>query len=322
MEFCTLLDRHFVLRCLALIRSLERQGTPFRLWVLCADDEALTMFEQLAIPSVQPFSLREVEESFPELPAIKSSRGPYEYIATVKPFLLRAVMEKLPEGALLTYLDADLYFFDDPRVIEEEIGNGALLLTPHGFPEHLKSREQNGVFNAGFLAVKNTEEGRRAIRWWCDRCVEWCYDRVEAGRSSNQKYLDEFPKLFTNVRIAHHPGLNLAPWNIDTHAYSWNGDRLLVDQRPLIFYHFHGLKRLAPWLLDTGLATYHMRGSRLLSGRVYAPYLRELRACRALLKKQIDAGQDLGSVRTRAGSPVTLGLAIARLRRRQWLISP
>ncbi|TSC59235.1 MAG: family 2 glycosyl transferase [Candidatus Peregrinibacteria bacterium Greene0416_19] len=317
-----MIDAHFVLRTMALIRSLERQGTSFRLWILCTDDASFALFDRMKIPSVSAFSLREVETAYPELPAVKPQRGSYEYIATSKPFLLRSVLDRLSEGTLLTYLDGDLWFFSSPDAIAREIGASEILLTPHGFPEHLHSKLQNGLFNAGFCAATKTPEGAKAVQWWCDRCIEWCHDRVEDGKFSNQKYLEQVPRLFRNVKIATHPGLNVAPWNLDTHRYAWDGTNVLVDGRPLVFYHFHGLKLLKPWLYDTGLATYHMEGSSLIATHIYAPYIRELRQLSRWLKQEHGFEAGLGSVRTKdRRTPLSFPLMASRVRRRQWLVS-
>jgi hypothetical protein len=332
LELCTMLDAHFVLRGMALLRSLERQGAQFRLWMLCTDDASYELFARLDLPSVVPFHLSELEQRFPALPQVKSSRGPYEYIATAKPFLLRYVMEKISEGTVLWYLDADLCFFADPKLMERELGDADLLLTPHHFANHLESKAaNNGFFNAGFLGARNSADGRKAIDWWCDKCLEWCYDRVENGKSSNQKYLEAFPTLVSKAKVAEHPGLNVAPWNVDRFTFKHHGKRVTVtpcgktdglrnEESPLVFYHFHALKFPRTWLADTSLALYHMKGNGVLARHVYGLYFRELKAVARWLKQHgFSAG--MGSVRHgTARSTFSPGLLASRVRKRQWLI--
>src|SRR5205814_2361411 len=89
---------------------------------------------------------------------------------------------------------------------------------------------------------EETNEAMAALRWWRDRCLEWCYDRLEGDRFADQKYLDLFPTLFRGVLVLDHPGANLAPWNMGRHRLTKEGDCLRVDSQPLIFYHFHNFK--------------------------------------------------------------------------------
>lgn len=335
LQLCTMLDAHFVLRGMALLRSLERQGTPFRLWTLCTDDASFDLFSRLELPSVVPFHLSELERNFPELAAVKHTRGPYEYIATAKPFLLKFVLERLHDDEALFYLDADLCFFSDPSAMVRELGQADILLTPHHFADHLQSKAaNNGFFNAGFLGVRRTEDGMRAIDWWSERCAEWCYDRVEDGKSSNQKYLEAFPALVPTAKISAHPGLNVAPWNIDRFFFSVDGHQVKLQFTvpsdsshssdssisSLVFYHFHALRFPRPWLVDTSLALYHMRGNAILTRNVYAPYLRDLHAIGHWLRHHGFAG-GMGSVRKgKQTAPLSPGLLASRLRKRQWLV--
>jgi len=107
--------------------------------------------------------------------------------------------------------------------------------------------------------------------------LDWCRDDEAEGRFADQKYLDQFPERFADVRISRHPGVNLAPWNLDNHTLWTGGDgSLLVDGRPLIFFHFHGLRRLAPFLWNTQTRESGAPLSRLVRSSIYAPYLAAL----------------------------------------------
>ena len=50
----------------------------------------------------------------------------------------------------------------------------------------------------------------------------------------------------------------------------------MADGDPLIFFHFHGLKRIAPWLYDPDWATFGVTPSTVLRRQIYLPYLRAL----------------------------------------------
>src|SRR5207247_668525 len=85
-------------------------------------------------------------------------------------------------------------------------------------------------------------EASTILDWWSDRCLEWCFKRVEDGKFCDQKYLDEWPVRFAGVRVLDEPGVGLAPWNGRSHRLHSVGDRIYVDGNPLIFYHFQSLR--------------------------------------------------------------------------------
>jgi hypothetical protein len=52
--------------------------------------------------------------------------------------------------------------------------------------------------------------------------------------------------------------------------------RIWVDEQPLIFFHFHGLKKLNAWLYNHNLAGYSVRISSSVLRSIYAPYIATL----------------------------------------------
>jgi hypothetical protein len=75
-----------------------------------------------------------------------------------------------------------------------------------------------GIYNVGWVSVRRCEEGIKALRWWRERCIEWCHDFVDGDRFADQRYLDRLPGLFPHVHVIQHLGANLAPWNRVFHA--------------------------------------------------------------------------------------------------------
>jgi hypothetical protein len=49
-----------------------------------------------------------------------------------------------------------------------------------------------------------------------------------------------------------------------------------VDGDPLVFFHFHGLTQLRPWLVDPNLESYGAAAGKVLRRRVFRPYVRHL----------------------------------------------
>ena len=94
------------------------------------------------------------------------------------------------------------------------------------------------------LVFRNDTRGLACLTWWRERCLEWCGSIPEPGRFGDQKYLDDWPQRFEGVHVVQHFGANLAPWNIRNHNIARRGDHLLIETFPVIFFHFHGFRRL------------------------------------------------------------------------------
>ena len=92
------------------------------------------------------------------------------------------------------------------------------------------------------MTFRRDGRGLEALRWWRDRCLEWCYFRVEDGKMGDQKYLDDWPERFEGVHVLEHPGGGSRRGTSSSTARARDDGRILVDQRELVFYHFHSLR--------------------------------------------------------------------------------
>jgi hypothetical protein len=274
--FCTYFDVRYALRGLTLYRSLSRHCPAFRLWVLCMDDETHVLLSGLGLPNLTAVPLAGLEAWDPELAGVKPRRQRVEYYFTCTPSLPRFILAQHPEVELLTYLDADLFFFDSPESVFDEIGSASVAIIGHRFPPQLRAFERFGIYNVGWVSFRRDEAAAECLGWWRERCLEWCHDRCEEGRFADQKYLDDWPRRFKNVAVLRHQGANVAPWNVMAQRLDGTGDRVLVDGTPLVFFHFHGFRRLGRWLYDTNLGTYGARASATVRRRIYGPYVQDL----------------------------------------------
>lgn len=276
--FCTYFDRGYLPRFLALHASLVRCSTEFRIWALCLDDASHATVSGLRLEGVEPIALQEFERWDPALLEAKGNRSRAEYYFTCSPSLPLHVLDTHPEVDLITYLDADLFFFAHPRPVFEELGDASIGIIAHRHSPRNRHRERFGIFNVGWVSFRRDENGLGCLRWWRERCLEWCFDRVEGDRFADQKYLDRWPERFAGVRVLSQKGFNLAPWNIDNYRIHAGDGQVTVDGDPLVFFHFQGFKQIAPWLYNSNFGLYHARPSRLTRREVIGPYIGALRA--------------------------------------------
>jgi hypothetical protein len=288
-HFCTYFDHRYLPRGLALHDSLQRHCSPFVLWVLCLDDLCYDALRRLELPGVRPISLSQFEKADPALLVAKGNRSLQEYYFTCTPSLPRYVLGTEAGIDLITYVDADLFFFSDPGPIYSELGSASIGIVSHRFAPELSDKAIYGKYNVGILCFRRNQESARCLEWWRERCLEWCHDRVEDGRFADQKYLDEWPRLFGSVKVLENKGVNLAPWNVANYTLTEVGGLPSADGDRLIVYHFHALNKIGRWVFDPGLKMYGAKANRLIRRSIYAPYLKVLNA------KMATASEVLGS---------------------------
>jgi len=217
---------------------------------------------------------------------------------------------------MVTYLDADLYFFASPALLLDEFARagGSVLITEHRFVRGQDRSLIRGRYCVQFITFKADPRGLEALSWWQERCLEWCYDRLEDGKFGDQKYLDDWTERFAGVHVLEHPGGGVAPWNIGSYdIVEETGELYGVEHDTsrnflLVFYHFHFVKFHDNGYLDLGHHRLPAEVRRLL----YKPYLTRL----SELKREL-AGSHPGFDPQGTGKPgKSLYDRLVRLKRR------
>ena len=274
--FCTYFDSHYLTRGLALHESLRAQAGEFELVVLCMDDAVEATLRARALPGVRLLPVADLIAAHPRLAAAQADRTRLEFYFTCTAWLMRHLLPQLPAGALLTYLDSDLYFLGPPQPIYDEIGAASVAITPHRFPASLAHLERYGKFNVGWVSLRHDATGEACAADWAEKCADWCFNLLEADRYADQKYLDAWTTQFPGTVSLRHPGVNVAPWNVKDCTITAGKTGVRINKRPLIFYHFHALTHLDRQLYDPGLHKYDATLTPGLREQVYLPYLRQL----------------------------------------------
>lgn len=282
-HFCTYFDSNYLLRGLTLYRSLVATGCSFKLHVLALDDQALALIGRLHLPNLEAFGLCDLEAWAPSLLRVKAERSLIEYYFTITPQVPLFFLDRHLDINLITCLDADLYFYSSPEALFDELGTASVLITPHRYPESLKSHEMYGLYNVQFQSFRRDDTGLACLNRWRDQCLEWCYDRIEDGKYADQKYLDEWPERYGDgLVVAENPGCGVAPWNWSSYPMELEGDNMTIGGCPLVFYHFHGLKVFHKYFISNGLLDWGLM-PRPLMRWLYVGYVREMMKTRLWL---------------------------------------
>lgn len=286
LNFCTYFDINYLPHGLALYQSLREHCSEFRLWVLCMDSDAHKVLSCMALPDLELIKLDDFERGNQVLLQAKQNRSRIEYYFTCTPSLSLYVLNNFPDVDLITYVDADLYFYTDPEHIFREIGNHSIAIIEHRYSPQYKEMKVCGKYNVGWLSFRRDKNGFACLSWWRDRCNEWCYKRHEDGKFADQKYLDDWPTRFKNVKVIQHKGANLASWNIENYKVSGRDNKIWIDEQELIFFHFHGFKQLTKTIYGPG---YHQtKANKFIRNNIYRQYLQVyLNICNELKVREL-----------------------------------
>jgi hypothetical protein len=277
--YCTYFDHNYLSRGLALYHSLQRHAPGARLWVLCLSETCYRTLAALDLPNLVPRRLADFEAADPEVAATRRDRSLLEYYFTCSPAWMLCVLSNEPDAEWVTYLDGDLFFFQSPEPIYRELQDAAVAIIPHRYTARNARLRKFGTYNVGWVGLHNDPDGIAVIRWWREKCIEWCHDYVDGDRFADQGYLDSFSVLSPRVKVIENIGANLAPWNIGNYRIDFRDGRVVIDAvYPLIFFHFQAVRKDLGCFIFTSHRRYRAPFSADVRNHVYKPYIDELLA--------------------------------------------
>jgi hypothetical protein len=279
-RYCSYFDHRYLARGLAMVRSLRDMDPGCEITVLCLTPECHALLSERRELSLVLLKLDDFERANPDVVAVKSTRSMLEYYFTLTGPLVWAVLAGSSAGDIVTYVDSDLFFYSPVRPLYNAMSTASVGLVSHRYHWWKKGNARKfGYFNVSWTSFRRDSVGLQAAKWWRERCIEWCHDYADGERYADQKYLDHMYRKFPNVVEIRHAGANVGPWNIGRHNLSRRpGGNLVVDNEwPLVFFHFQGLREIAPGLYLANHLPYFAPLPRIVRDGLYLPYLRLVR---------------------------------------------
>lgn len=242
--FCTLSDYSYLPYGLTLYDSLiNTTNGKFTLFYLCLDEKSYLKLKSLNDSNIIPIYLKDLIEKLEELKNYKIKEYK-EFVWMLSSYFTNYVMEKYnPES--ITYIDADIYFYDNIQLFYDEIKNKSVGIIRH---RHIKEDEESldGKYNVGIVYFANDEIGKKCLHWWKDAVFYKKYPHLST--CYDQKYLEGFLMLYSrdNICVADETFAHGAPWHyrlfdwssyINTNSIIWNG-----KTQKLLFNHFSRFK--------------------------------------------------------------------------------
>jgi glycosyltransferase involved in cell wall biosynthesis len=237
----TIASRNYIAQAATLMQSV-RTAHPDLARLIVLADEAWD-FGQIDLAA----DLLVVEDL--RSPAISNMKWWYdilEFNTAVKPY---AFLHLFRQGfGQAIYLDPDILLLAPMTEVLEGLARHSLVLTPHitaplpteGEPCDLTIMK-SGVWNCGFIALRNDDDGQRLARWWADRLLTQCRSDVASNLFTDQRWIDLAPCFVTEVLRLRHPGYNAAYWNLPYRRLSGDPESgWRADDGALVFFHFSG----------------------------------------------------------------------------------
>jgi len=261
-----------------MYHSLKEKDVIFTLYILCLDKGSHDYLSnrKTVYPEIVTISLDEIEAKDSELKNCKSNRSIIEYYFTLSPCLPLYVLNEfnLPH---ICSLDADIFFIQSPENLFNYLDDFSVVITPHKFSEELQALLIYGCYNVSFQIFKNDKTGNECLRRWREQCIEWCYDSTdESGRFADQKYLDEWPKLYgTRLKALYDNVSGIAPWNLNNFNITKRKNVFYSNGEKIIFYHFHHFKILSKLFASNGFISYKVKMQKAVD-QLYLLYWKNL----------------------------------------------
>jgi hypothetical protein len=245
MNFCTLSDKNYLLKGLALYESLKTTTKDFTLHWLCMDEE--TFNKLIAIKkknqyfaNIKPYSLSGLEYHYAELrrakqnPPSKYGTQYSQYCWCMTPWFMNYLLQfQVTSGEYLMYIDSDIYFYGSPLHIISAMHGKPIGIHTHRFST-MEERE-TGNYNVGVVVFKSGDE---AAMKWSKMWKGWLLDPKNEyyekyGTCGDQKYMDLCAVMMgtQNVSVFDVEGdiLHYAPWCTHNPKH----------QKPLFFHFSH-----------------------------------------------------------------------------------
>ena len=250
--FCMVVSRTRLIQAIACFLSLYKTMDNFKVYILCADEESYEFLKEINLDKIVLVTISELNRK--DLLEIKATRKFNQYCWTLKPSFIKYIFTLDDSIKRVTYIDSDLFFYQNPNVIFENQPDASVLLSSGEIFLPMYSKEFNhtmqnltGNFNSGFISFKKDINGLECVNWWDKMCVESCTSNPEDNKFGDQKYLDDMPFLFNNVYEITTPGINIGHWNYLKYKFTVSNDNIVVNNNKLIFYHFSGFRIISKY---------------------------------------------------------------------------
>jgi glycosyltransferase involved in cell wall biosynthesis len=244
----TIVSNNYLHFAITMLRSFAKNNPGVKQYCFIVDDRIATLDE--GKKDIEYINIDRLK--IPNLKNVIFKYSILELNTAVKPWCFQYLFEDQYESII--YLDPDINVYYPFTEVYSLLDNGAdIVITPHvtsPFDDNCSPSELDikcaGVYNLGFIALKNTENVFSLIMWWQSKLIDKCVVDLRNGIFVDQSWIDLVPAFFEKVAILKDPGYNVAYWNLSTRSVCIRDRKWYVNERPLVFFHYSGLSPSSP----------------------------------------------------------------------------
>ena len=258
----TVCAKNYLAQALTLRESFLRNNNNIDFFIFIADT-----FEHVPEDS---FIIKLDDSWLPGWNTMAFKYNVIEFSTSIKPFCINFLFRTYSN---VLYLDPDIYVVNNLAYIFNKLEEKDIFITPHyltieeNYTGAVSEEEILfvGIYNLGFLGIRNSPIGNKVVSWWMNRLRDKCYADKFDGLHVDQKWFDFIPAYFPkNVEISHHVGINTAIWNLHERTLSEISNKYFVinnqtgEKMELLFFHFSGFNPRNPTIINRRHPDYNI----------------------------------------------------------------
>ncbi len=248
----TVCTSNYLYQALSLGDSIKKTNPDYEFIICLADkmpDFKLNLpYKVLLLENINFLAFEDYSQKFKIL----------ELACALKPVFAQYLLHLYPSLDKIIYLDTDIFVYSSLEGVEKNLDEYDIILTPHitkaiSLSERWNEKQylNSGLYNAGFIAFKRTENSLKFLDWWQTHLNKYGYVNYCQGMFVDQLCLNFVPIFYDKVLIDYNPSLNIAYWNLQERELSFNNGQYFVDKNmPLVFFHFSGYNPDKPTLIS------------------------------------------------------------------------
>jgi len=251
----TVCSANHLAHCKTMADSFIQYNLEYELFIILID----RVNGRFDLSSFKPHNILEISDlNVPYFDVMASQYSVIELNCAMKPFAAQWLFEHHHPDILL-YIDSDTWVFSAFDSVEKSLLENDIVITPHftkAYPDNqLLPRERDilrsGLYNAGFLGMRNSANTHDFLSWWAGHMKQECYYNFAEGMGVDQIWINLVPLLFNQVQINEDPGLNMAYWNLHERKINVNEGHYWVNNNYLlVFLHISGYQFSQPSIIS------------------------------------------------------------------------
>jgi hypothetical protein len=256
----TICSNNYLAHAATLMRSWFLHHPQTTGYVILVDELNEEINYDIVKPAaVLPLSYFGIEE----LPNLVEKYNITELNTAVKPDVFLFLFKKHPTSKVI-YLDPDILVVSKFEEVLDGLNYNDFVLTPHickpvdddKSPTDFHTL-RTGIFNLGFIALKNSKQIQDFLIWWRHRVLKYGHGHLPINMFYDQLWANYIPVFYEDYLILKHPGYNVANWNLhERYLEQTDLEQWVVNEKfKLRFFHFSGYK----FNLPDHIGSYHTR---------------------------------------------------------------